>query len=132
MHGCQAGPSPHAGRIGNTVVPGNARNVSKLPLCQLLIWHRPTRLHCCNARQDIGIMAATRDFPPRLIGASVAARYLGLSEATLRKLGIPRREWGSRRLYDKSDLDAFADSLPYERGKAEDTSCADAAFGVVN
>jgi len=57
------------------------------------------------------------DFPPRLMSAPVAARYIGVSESTLRELQIPRKPLGAKRLYDKADLDAFADSLPYEGQK---------------
>lgn len=65
-----------------------------------------------------------RDFPPRLMPAPVAAHYLGVSVSTLRTLAIPRRELGAKRVYDKADLDAYADSLPYnEGGTAEENSC---------
>jgi len=57
---------------------------------------------------------STTEFPPRLLPSPSAARYLGVSESTLRALNLPRRQLGAKRLYDKSDLDAFADSLPYE------------------
>ncbi|KPU83974.1 hypothetical protein JI58_06580 [Marinosulfonomonas sp. PRT-SC04] len=74
-------------------------------------------------------MPAHRDFPPRLMPAPVAAHYLGVSESMLRTLGIPRRELGAKRVYDKADLDAHADNLPYE-GQPEDINCkeADEAF----
>lgn len=71
----------------------------------------------------------TTDFPPRLMPAPVAARYLGVSESLLRTLPIPRRELNSKRLFDKSDLDEYANSLPYEE-KGESTECADAAWGI--
>ena len=75
-------------------------------------------------------MPAHRDFPPRLMSAPVAAHYLNVSESFLRTLPIPRRVIRSRRLFDKADLDAYADSLPYEGG--EDARCAevDAMFGL--
>ena len=66
---------------------------------------------------------------PRLMGAKDAARYLGISEGTLRQLGLPRRLLGARRLYDIADLDAFADSLPTEGASREEDEC-DAIFGV--
>lgn len=53
-------------------------------------------------------------FLPRLLGEAAAASYLGVSQTTLRGLGLPRREIGARRLYDRIDLDAYADALPYE------------------
>lgn len=46
--------------------------------------------------------------------APQAAWYLGVSETNLRGLGLPRRALGVKRLYDKADLDAYADALPYE------------------
>lgn len=61
-------------------------------------------------------MPATRDFAPRLMPAPQAAHYLGVSASTLRGLGLPRRELGTKRLYDRRDLDAYADALPYEGG----------------
>ncbi len=51
---------------------------------------------------------------PALLGETDAARYLGIGTTTLRGLAIKRRKLGGRRLYDRRDLDAFADSLPYE------------------
>lgn len=53
-------------------------------------------------------------FPPRLMGEAQAAAYIGLSPSTLRKLPIPRKTEGGRKLFDRLDLDAYADSLPYE------------------
>ncbi len=55
---------------------------------------------------------------PSLLGEHDTAKYLGISPSTLRKLKIPRRVLGARRLYDRRDLDAFVDELPYE-GEAE-------------
>lgn len=69
-------------------------------------------------------MPVHRDFAPRLMPSPQAAHYIGVSESTLRGLEIPRRELGGKRVYDKADLDAFADSLPYE-GIAEEISCND-------
>ncbi|WIY27509.1 DNA-binding protein [Parasedimentitalea psychrophila] len=76
-------------------------------------------------------------FIPRLLPSPAAAAYLGVSESMLRKLGIPRKEQGAKRLYDRSDLDAHADELPYE-GQPNDgedkeqaaVSKCDDAFGV--
>lgn len=59
-------------------------------------------------------MPATHEFPPLLMPAPSAAHYLGVSESTLRALGLPRRVIGRKRLYDRRDLDRWADSLPYE------------------
>jgi hypothetical protein len=69
-------------------------------------------------------------FPPRLMGAREAAAYLGISETTLRGLGLPRCVLGSRRLYDKLELDAFASDLPTEgQAESEGNSC-DSLFGA--
>lgn len=79
-------------------------------------------------------MTVTRDFAPRLMPAPQAAHYLGVSETTLRGLEIPRRELGGKRLYDRLDLDAFADSLATERvgenpGGAERVNTCRGKFG---
>ncbi len=69
-----------------------------------------------------------QNFPPILLPASTAAVYLGVSKSTLLKLNIRRKELGSKRLYDRRDLDAFADDLLYETTDMEGNSC-DAIFG---
>jgi hypothetical protein len=69
-----------------------------------------------------------RDFPPRLMPAPIAAHYIGVSESTLRSLGLPRRQLGAKRVYDKADLDAYADTLPYDT-QEEPNSC-DGLFGA--
>lgn len=48
---------------------------------------------------------------PRLMAAPLAAAYIGLSENTLRAVGPKPREVGKRRLYDRIDLDRWADRL---------------------
>ena len=48
---------------------------------------------------------------PRLMAAPLAAAYVGLSENTLRTVGPKPREVGKRRLYDRIDLDRWADRL---------------------
>lgn len=48
---------------------------------------------------------------PRLMAAPLAASYVGLSETTLRAVGPKPREVGKRRLYDRIDLDRWADRL---------------------
>lgn len=63
-------------------------------------------------------MPAAREFPPLLMSAPAAAHYLSVSESTLLTLDIPRKMLRSKRLYDRRDLDQWADSLPYERGEA--------------
>lgn len=64
---------------------------------------------------------------PRLLPAPLAAEYLAVSVSTLRLLPIPQRTLGSKRLYDARDLDAYADSLPYD-GPADGNTC-DKLFG---
>ncbi|WP_233252528.1 helix-turn-helix domain-containing protein [Maritimibacter sp. 55A14] len=75
-------------------------------------------------------MTVTLDFAPRLMPAPAAAHYLGVGVTTLRGLPIPRRKLGAKRLYDKRDLDAYADDLPVEsdREAPGDNTC-DALFG---
>ncbi len=51
---------------------------------------------------------------PALLGMNDAARYLGIGTTMLRGLGLKRRVLRGRRLYDRRDLDAFVDALPYE------------------
>jgi len=70
-------------------------------------------------------------FPPRLMPAPVAARYIGVSETKLRGLGLPRKELGGKRVYDRVDLDAYADRLPYEGAQPEADEC-DKLFGVAS
>ena len=71
---------------------------------------------------------AALEFVPRLLPAPEAARYLGVSESTLRTLGIARRVLGAKRLYDRIDLDAYASGLPIE-GEVEANTC-DGKFGA--
>jgi len=59
-------------------------------------------------------------FAPRLLASPRAAAYLGISETTLRGLGLPRRVLGAKRLYDRLTLDEYADSLP-ETGEQRDS-----------
>lgn len=66
---------------------------------------------------------AAIEFVPRLLPSPEAARYLGVSESTLRGLGIPRRMLGAKRLYDRHALDAYASDLPVE-GEVEADTCA--------
>lgn len=65
-------------------------------------------------------------FLPRLLDATEAAHYLGMSPSKLRTLELPRKIAGGKRLYERRDLDEYADSLPYESG--EENSC-DSLFG---
>lgn len=61
---------------------------------------------------------------PRLLPGPLAAQYLGVSSSTLRKLPIPRKESGAKRLYDVRDLDDYADALPYEAGSGQNVDNA--------
>ena len=74
-------------------------------------------------------MGKRAEILPALLGERDAACYLGISPTSLRKLDLPRRTLGARRLYDRRDLDAFVDALPYEdEGDAEAEKC-DRVFG---
>lgn len=68
-------------------------------------------------------------FSPRLMKAPLAAQYLGISASKLRTLPISAKRDGGNILYDRLDLDAYADSLPYDGAGEEETCSADAAFG---
>jgi hypothetical protein len=45
------------------------------------------------------------------MGVDLAASYLGLSATTLRAKGPAAKAYGKRRLYDRIDLDRWADRL---------------------
>lgn len=79
-------------------------------------------------------MAAFRDFPPRLMQAVAAASYLGVSPTKFRTLNITSRRMGGNVLWDRIDLDQYADNLPYEeindQGGGE-CKAADNAWGIV-
>lgn len=64
---------------------------------------------------------------PRLLKISQAAVYLGISPSKLITLPIPRRMAGKNRLYDRLDLDEWADNLPYEQNNG--TNTCDEVFG---
>lgn len=53
-------------------------------------------------------------FAPRLLDSHEAAHYLGISPSKLRTLPLPRKLADGKRLYERADLDEYADSLPYE------------------
>lgn len=48
---------------------------------------------------------------PRLMRESLAAAYLGIGASTLREHGPRPRKFGARTLYDRRDLDRWADAL---------------------
>jgi len=59
-------------------------------------------------------MATTYEFVPRLLPAPAAALYIGVSESKLRALNLPRKVIDGKRVYDRIELDAFADGLTTE------------------
>lgn len=63
----------------------------------------------------------TLHFTPRLMPAPAAAAYLGISETKLRDLKIPRKELDGKRLFERADLDDYADRLRYEGETGENT-----------
>lgn len=71
----------------------------------------------------------TYHFPPRLMQAKAAAHYLGISESKLRGLKLPSKPVGGNVLYDRADLDAWADALPYDRIGETGKSTCEGAFG---
>jgi len=69
----------------------------------------------------------TCHFPPRLMQVKAAAYYLGVSPSKLRTPGLPCKRDGGNVLYDRVDLDAYADALTYDdRGSGRHT--CDAVF----
>lgn len=59
---------------------------------------------------------------PRLMAEADAAAYLSIGVTTLRELGPAPKPLGRRRLWDRLDLDRFADALggqPLEGADAE-------------
>lgn len=58
-------------------------------------------------------------YQPRLMPAPDAARYIGVSETTLRGLGLPRRVLGKKRLYDRYDLEAYVNDMRYDAEEAD-------------
>jgi hypothetical protein len=65
----------------------------------------------------------TLHFPPRLLKVKAAAHYLGMSPSKLRGLDLPCKRDGGNVLYDRDDLDAYADALPYVGGSAGKNTC---------
>lgn len=59
---------------------------------------------------------------PRLMAVHLAARYLGIGVTTLRHKGPEPKRIGARVLYDRRDLDRWADALngqPLDAGERE-------------
>ncbi len=63
--------------------------------------------------------AALPDWP-RLMPLDTAAAYFGVSANTFRSLGIVPRNIGARVLFDRRDLDLFADRLGNQPLAADD------------
>lgn len=71
-------------------------------------------------------------FLPRLMGSVAAAHYLGMSVSKLRGLEIPSKSDGGNVLYERSDLDDYADKIRYRDGFGaigEGAALCDEAFG---
>lgn len=51
--------------------------------------------------------------------AKAAAHYLGVSQTKFRGLNLPCKGDGGNVLYDRADLDAWADGLPYREAEEE-------------
>lgn len=77
-------------------------------------------------------MPVNPDFTPRLMKAKAAAHYLGISPSKLRALALPVRRAGGNLLYERADLDAWADALPYDGPQegTDDCNAADTAWNV--
>lgn len=70
-------------------------------------------------------MTSPLPFWPRLMGEEMASRYLGIGTTSLRKKGPRPKSFGTRRLYDRLDLDRWADRLdgqPLSEAEAADES----------
>jgi len=76
----------------------------------------------------------TPAFHPRLMQAKAAAHYLGISASKLRTLPIAAKAMGGNVVYERADLDAWADNLPYiaPAGQGEGPECADHIFGAAH
>jgi hypothetical protein len=48
------------------------------------------------------------------MNADQAAHYIGLSPSKMRTKDIPCKVDGGNKLYERADLDAYVDGLPYE------------------
>lgn len=63
-----------------------------------------------NAHAGLDLRAALPDWP-RLMDVDLAAAYLGIGATTLREHGPEAKRLGRRVLYDRRDLDRWADAL---------------------
>jgi hypothetical protein len=64
-----------------------------------------------NAHRAFDLVRPALPDWPRLMGAELAAAYVGISENTLREHGPQAKSIGRRRLWDRTDLDRWADAL---------------------
>lgn len=69
-------------------------------------------------------------FVPRLMQTIAAAHYLGMSPSKLRVLQIPRKIDGGNVLYERADLDAYADKLAYHKSSHGAEQQCDEIFGA--
>jgi cephalosporin hydroxylase len=61
-----------------------------------------------------------------------AGAYIGVSDSKLRDLPIPRKRQGRIVVYDRRDLEAYAETLPYEGQEeafCDEMNKADEEFG---
>jgi hypothetical protein len=69
---------------------------------------------------------------PRLMSVQLAANYVGLGETAFEALELPAKRIGRRKLYDRHDLDRWADRLdgqPVEAGdEAAESTSVEAQF----
>lgn len=75
---------------------------------------------------------ASLTYAPRLLPTPQAAAYLGVSATKLLDLPIRPKQLGGKVVYDRLDLDAYADALLYQGDKPEGegrNSC-DEVFGT--
>lgn len=76
-------------------------------------------------------MRADPPYPPALMSADVASRYLGICANTLRaRVPVPVVRIGARVLYRRADLDAFVAGLSPDMGAADEARTCDAGFGL--
>ena len=61
--------------------------------------------------------------------ATMAAHYLGVSVSKFRTLEIPRKQFDGNVVWERADLDHYAEKIPYV-GKSGESECieADRAF----
>lgn len=89
-----------------------------------------------NELVGVAVARSRSRVSPRLLGARDAAFYLGVSESTMRSMSkdgaapAPKRI-GRRLVWDREDLDAFAEELPYEGegNQSKEVQECDKAFG---